>query len=198
MLLGFLILVLVLGYYDEDSKYKYTLAINPAGIDFIESLSIYGGRIVWAPEINFELKPGIGGSLSCGVNLAYWKGYSKVEISWRKWYPKVEILDNVVRVSDEKTYIYISEIEVGARRYFKGKEKFQGFYFYFGLGVFLVHTTTDTGGIKPKGFAPDVIFAVGYKYISRKGITIDPFLAIKWPYTLIPIPALGLYLGYSW
>ncbi len=184
MLLGFLIFALVLEYSDEASKYKYTLVINPAGIDVIEFPSIYGGEIAWAPEINFELKTGIKYSLSFGVNLAYWKGY-----------PKAEILDNVVRVSDEKTYIYISEIEVGVRRYFKEK-KFRGFYLYGGLGPYFVRTTTDAGGIKLERVIPNLIFTVGYKYISRKGITIDPFLAIKFPY--IPIPALGLYLGYSW
>ena len=171
MLLGFLIFALVLEYSDEASKYKYTLVINPAGIDVIEFPSIYGGEIAWAPEINFELKTGIKYSLNFSVNLGYWNGY------------------------DNKTYIYISEIETGLRRYFKEK-KFQGFYLYGGLGTYFVRTTTDAGGIKLERVIPNLIFTVGYKYISRKGITIDPFLAIKFPY--IPLPALGLYLGYSW
>jgi hypothetical protein len=166
MLLGFLIFVLVLEYSDEASKYKYTLVINPAGIDVFLLPSI-----AWAPEINFELKTGIKYSLNFSVNLGYWNGY------------------------DNKTYIYISEIETGLRRYFKEK-KFRGFYLYGGLGPYFVRTTTDAGGIKLERVIPNLIFTVGYKYISGKGITIDPFLAIKFPY--IPIPALGLYLGYSW
>jgi hypothetical protein len=59
MLLQIFIFALILEYLDKVSKYRYSLVINPAGIDVIEFPSIYGGEIAWAPEINFELKSGI-------------------------------------------------------------------------------------------------------------------------------------------
>jgi hypothetical protein len=172
MLLQIFIFALILEYLDKVPKYRYSLVINPAGIDVIEFPSIYGGgEIAWAPEINFELKSGIKYSLNFAVNLGYWNGY------------------------DDKTYIYISEIEVGLRRYFSRRE-FRGFYLYFGVGPYFIHTRTEGGGISFERIIPNLIFTIGYKYISSGGITIDPFLALKFPY--IPIPASGLYLGYSW
>jgi hypothetical protein len=93
-------------------------------------------------------------------------------------------------------FVLPHEVELGIREYL-GKKDFEGFYLYQGLAAGL-------GLSKSFGPAdPSLVLVVGYKSIESSGFTIDPFLGAKIFYAMeekriIPTPALGLYLGYSW
>jgi len=111
-------------------------------------------------------------------------------------------------------------IPVGARvgvREYLGKKGFRGFYLHQGLGASFFY---DEGNIIPPAIIiPYLTFRGGYKYVSKGGFTVDPFLgSMLWseklifkspetegiffsglPNTIIIIwPVLGLYLGYTW
>ena len=93
-------------------------------------------------------------------------------------------------------FVLPHEVELGIREYL-GKKDFEGFYLYQGLA---------TGLGLSKSFVPadpSLVLIAGYKSIEDSGFTIDPFLGAKIFYVIekkriIPTPALGLYLGYSW
>jgi hypothetical protein len=93
-------------------------------------------------------------------------------------------------------FVLPHEVELGIREYL-GKKDFKGFYLYQGLAAGL-------GLSKSFGPAdPSLVLVVGYKSIEDNGFTVDPFLGAKIFYAMeekriIPTPALGLYLGYSW
>jgi hypothetical protein len=93
-------------------------------------------------------------------------------------------------------FVLPHEVELGIREYL-GKKDFEGFYIYQGLAAGLELS---------KSFGPadpSLVLVVGYKSIEDSGFTIDPFLGAKIFYAMeekriIPTPAIGLYLGYSW
>ena len=90
------------------------------------------------------------------------------------------------------TMLYIIPIggRVGVREYL-GKKGFRGFYLYQHLGAlfFLVDTTV-----------PYLTFGGGYKYVSKGGFTVNPFLVLGLQFDNFRIggPGQGLYLGYTW
>jgi hypothetical protein len=80
------------------------------------------------------------------------------------------------------------ELELGIREYLQERKEFQGFYLYQGIAI---------GFIIPTGAS--VILTGGYKSIKKSSFTIDPFVGIRIVIKpFFPLPALGLYLGYSW
>ena len=87
------------------------------------------------------------------------------------------------------TMLYIIPIgaRVGVREYL-GKKGFRGFYLYQHLGAFRVGTVTY------------LTFGGGYKYVSKGGFTVNPFLGLglRFDNFWIGGPGPGLYLGYTW
>jgi hypothetical protein len=185
MFLGFFIIFL-LSITEEGSNFKYTLSINP-----LYFTTIYGGESYYvpiiipapAPGVNFELKSKGNLSLNFEMNMLL---------------------------------IIPVEVEIGIREYLQKKKNFQGFYFYQGIAVGWILFP-----VFPEGFLPSIILTAGYKSIREGGFTLDPFFGVKAFYKafsgkseeerrvdikgivnissfFIIIPAIGLYLGYSW
>ncbi|MFZ8805396.1 MAG: hypothetical protein ACO2PO_20790 [Candidatus Calescibacterium sp.] len=97
-------------------------------------------------------------------------------------------------------FIFPHEVEIGVREYL-GREGFKSFYIYQGLAIGLPISYRPDRSFIPTD--PSLVLIAGYKSIGSSGFTIDPFLGAKIFYAMeekriIPTPALGLYLGYSW
>jgi hypothetical protein len=97
-------------------------------------------------------------------------------------------------------FVLPHEVELGIRGYL-GKKDFEGFYLYQGLAIGLPISYRPDRSFIPTD--PGLVLVIGYKSIEDSGFTIDPFLGAKIFYAIeekriIPTPALGLYLGYSW
>jgi hypothetical protein len=101
--------------------------------------------------------------------------------------------------------IFPNELEIGLREYLM--KEFNGLYLYQGLAWGWINSFVDTeryGEIAK--YIPNLIFTFGYKYVSRGGFTVDPFLVLRSIYGVKglgggPIgilPALGIYFGYTW
>lgn len=186
MLLSFFIIFWTSSATEEGSNFKYTLSINPFYLT-----TIYGGESYYvpiiipapAPGVNFELKSRGNLSLNFEMNMLL---------------------------------IIPVEAEIGIREYLQKKKNFQGFYFYQGIAVGWILFP-----VFPDGFFPSIILTAGYKSIRESRFTIDPFFGVKAFYKtfsgkseeegivdikgivnissfFIIIPAIGLYLGYSW
>jgi len=97
-------------------------------------------------------------------------------------------------------FVLPHEVELGIREYL-GKKDFESFYLYQGLAIGLPISYRHDRSFIPTD--PSLVLIAGYKSIEDSGFTIDPFLGAKIFYAMeekriIPTPALGLYLGYSW
>jgi hypothetical protein len=178
MLLGFFIIFLI-------SEYRYSLCVNPVAFGpKVINIPRQGPSL--APGINFEMKVKNSFSLNFELNNAL--------------------------------FIFPLEVEVGIREYL-GDRNFDGFYLYQGLASWVLVSLWEAIGLKKKQNSsedrnnpplielviPHLILTFGYKYIDKKGFTLDPFLGSK----ILPhfflfssgvpfFPVLGLYLGYSW
>jgi hypothetical protein len=98
------------------------------------------------------------------------------------------------------------ELEVGIREYLE-RDGIKGFYLYQGIAGMLTYFFNGKFEV-----IPNLTLTFGDKYISRKGFTLDRFIGLKLLYSfsdsvailefrrgkIILLPALGLYLGYSW
>jgi hypothetical protein len=108
-------------------------------------------------------------------------------------------------------FIFPVEVEVGIREYL-GDRNFDGFYLYQGLASWVLVSLWEAIGLKKKQnslmelIIPHLILTFGYKYIDKKGFTLDPFLGLRIILSDLLLtssvpahfPVVGLYLGYSW
>jgi len=193
MLLVFFVIFLFSETLEENLgykyKYKYTLEINP--LPFVTGGGHAPEFFLPIPGINFEMKVKDRLSLNFELNNVW--------------------------------FIFPVEVELGIREYL-GKESFRGTYLYQGLawGWINIATSAESEENSEKNryrklakYVPNLILTLGNKSISKKGFTIDPFLGLRIIYGggfLIGLignfsfgsfkfgilPALGLYLGYSW
>jgi len=189
MLLGFLIFALVLGSSKEIEdvlkkieysgaadfrRVKYTLSINPLPAFPVGAPGISTIIIIWIPGINFESKLKENFSLNFELNNVF--------------------------------LIFPFELEVGVREYLE-RRGIEGFYLYQGIAGMLTYFFNGKFEV-----IPNLVLTFGDKYISRKGFTLDRFIGLKIVYgggffseylsigslKFGILPALGLYLGYSW
>jgi hypothetical protein len=188
MLLVFFVIFLFSETLEENLgyKYTYTLEINP--LPFVTGGGHAPEFFLPIPGINFEMKVKDGISLNFELNNVW--------------------------------FIFPVEAEIGIREYL-GRESFRGTYLYQGLawGWINIATSAESEENSEKNryrklakYVPNLILTLGNKSISKKGFTIDPFLGLRIIYgggflmgnlsfgsfKFGILPALGLYLGYSW
>jgi hypothetical protein len=154
----------------SEHQYKYTLSLNPFSFVIFASVAERAVAVfpLPSPGINFELR--ISKKFSFNFEL-----------------------NNVL-------FIFPHEAEIGVREYL-GREGFKSFYLYQGLAIGLPISYRPDRSFIPTD--PSLVLIAGYKSIEDSGFTIDHFLGAKIFYAMeekriIPTPALGLYLGYSW
>ena len=172
LLLGFLTFVWIFGNLSESRNFSYTLVINPLPV--LVGITREASIVIWIPGINFESKLKENFSLNFELNNVF--------------------------------LIFPFELEVGVREYLKGRG-IEGFYLYQGLAGMLTYFFNGKFEV-----IPNLVLTFGDKYISRKGFTLDRFIGLKIVYgggffseyltigslKFGILPALGLYLCYSW